>query len=246
MIKLRTEFLKVRGLKLSVIILATNVIACLIGSLLYFQNQGVFIEYHTQWYALCSESGMFYSQLFFPLLIAILASVIIHIEKERKNFDKLILIPISAREVALTKLKLMLFLTVFSMGIFLLIFYMIGIISGLPQKENTYIFVLWGIMAWVGTAPIVAFQLWISIIRDSFTSPIMIALILSLLNFVLLTVFPTLVEYYPYSQIMVGMNVRSYISPTIWGWIRFMIINLILATGGIGLSVHSLKKIGFE
>ena len=73
-----------------------------------------------------------------------------------------------------------------------------------------------------------------------------LALILGLGNFVTLLMGPTIFNLYPYSQIAVGMRVRSYENMSFSELALFLIINIVWMTIGISLSrIMMLKKYHF-
>ncbi|GHP14388.1 multidrug ABC transporter permease [Lentilactobacillus fungorum] len=244
--RLGSELIKLRHLHLLPIILGINILAFFLGSLLYFENQNVFKAYHTQWFALWSEVGLFYAQVFFPLLIALIVAATINSEKERKNFLRMAIVPISAKKLVINKLLSLMVLSALSLICFMALFYMTAFTAHLPINTNITNFFLWGILGWLGTFPIVAIQLWLSIKFERFTTPIIVALGASLLSFILMTMNESFLKVYPYSQIMVGMHVRTVTQFSISELMVFLVIDIMFTGLGMFWSVRNLKKRGFE
>ncbi|KRL00507.1 ABC transporter permease [Liquorilactobacillus capillatus] len=242
----KSELLKLKRLHLPLIIIAINALAFVIGSLLYFQNQKVFAAYHTQWFALWSETGLFSSQVFLPILLAIVTAIAIHSEKERNNFARMASLPVMAKQFIIAKFLMLAVLSALSLGIYVVFFYLVALSGHLPSTHNLFIFVAWAILGWMGTLPILAIQLWLSIQRKNFTTPIIIALILSLMSFALLAVEPFLLKLYPFAQIMIGLHARSYVGLNPLEFLLFFGVVLLFTILGLILSIHSLRKLGFE
>ncbi|GAF38439.1 membrane protein [Agrilactobacillus composti DSM 18527 = JCM 14202] len=244
--KINGEFIKLRHLHLFAIVIGIDLLAVTLGALLYFQNKKVFASFHTQWLALWSESGLFYAQIFLPLLLALMVAVVIRCEKEQHNFSRMAVVPLKASQLILRKFSTLALLTAAGVAVFIFAFYCIGFAGRFPINRTIGSFLWWGTLGWIGTFPILGIQFWLSIRLKNFTTPIIFALGLSLANFILLTISQALVRLYPYAQIMIGLHARSYEDLSLLQVILFLGIVTIFCGGSLIFSVATLKRQGFE
>lgn len=119
-------------------------------------------------------------------------------------------------------------------------------ITKLPINGNPRIFFWWGLLAWFGTFPIIVLQTLFALHFKSFTSSILLALILSLASFVLMIINTSILNIYPYSQIMIGMHARNYLSFTLGKSAQFIIVIILVSMLGTYLNSHILKRNGYN
>lgn len=243
---IKAEFFKQKRMHLLVIIAAINLLAFGIGALLYFQNESVFASYHTQWFALWSEAGQFASLVFFPVLLALIVAMMINLEQKRKNFNRMATLPVSAWQLAFAKFITASLLAGMMLLLFVVIFYVVAVLSGLPSSGQSTVFISWGLLGWVAALPVVALQLWFSLMKKSFTTPLIWALILSLASFVVMMLNANWLAFYPYAQMFIGLHARSYLPLASSELICFGGVNALFTLIGLIGSVAKLKKMGFD
>ena len=209
-------------------------------------HKEIIAAYHTQWFALWSETGRFSSEVFFPILLAIIVALTVHSEKERNNLARMATLPVTATQFISAKFLALALLSAISLGIYVFFFYLVALSTHLPGIQTPLIFLTWTVLGWIGTFHILALQLWFSLQRKSFTTPIIIALIFSLMSFLLLAVSPFLIKFYPFAQIMIGLHARSYTGLSIIEILLFGSVVLVFTVLGLILSARSLRRIGFE
>ncbi len=243
---IKWELKKQQHTFLPIILLCFIIVAVFLGSFLYFMNQQVFSKDQTQWLALWGEIGLFYAQLFFPLLIAIIVNAIWYRELDRNSWYLPSLLPIRGGNLLMAKVIIASFYSLLSQTLLIILYYLIASLAHFPLAHvNPATFIFWGLLGWSGSLSIIALQFFVSIRFSQFTS-LIFALILGLGNFVTLLMGPTIFNLYPYSQIAVGMRVRSYENMSFSELALFLIINIVWMTIGISLSrITMLKKYHF-
>ncbi|SER87691.1 ABC transporter permease [Streptococcus gallolyticus] len=239
---IKWELKKQHHSHLPLILFCFIIVAVFLGSFLYFMNQQVFSEYQTQWLALWGEIGLFYAQLFFPLLIAIIVNTICHQELDRNSWYLPSLLPIRGDKLLFAKVTITSFYSLLSQALLIILYYLIASLAQFPLAHvNPFTFIWWAVSGWIGSISIIALQFWISINFSRFTS-LVFALILGLGNFVALLMGTKIFYLYPYSQIAVGMRVRSYENMSLSEFIFFLIINLVWMIIGVSLSIITIKR----
>lgn len=100
---IKWELKKQQHTYLPIILCCFIIVAVFLGSFLYFMNQQVFGKDQTQWLALWGEIGLFYAQLFFPLLIAIIVNAVWYQELEQNSWHMSSLLPIKGDRLLIAK-----------------------------------------------------------------------------------------------------------------------------------------------
>lgn len=102
---IKWELKKQHHTYLPIILFCFIIVAVFLGSFLYFMNQEVFSDDQTQWLALWGEIGLFYAQLFFPLLIAVITNAIWYQELDRNSWYLSSLLPIRGSQFLIPQLS---------------------------------------------------------------------------------------------------------------------------------------------
>lgn len=239
---IKWELKKQHHTYLPIILFCFIIVAVFLGSFLYFMNQEVFSDDQTQWLALWGEIGLFYAQLFFPLLIAVITNAIWYQELDRNSWYLSSLLPIRGSQFLIVKVIVASFYALLSQMLLIILYYLIAIVAHFPLTQgNPSTFILWGLLGWIGSFSIIALQFWFSIRFSRFTS-LIVALILGLGNFLALLLGQRVFKIFPYSQIAVGMRVRSYENMSISEFIFFLIINLVWLIIGVSFSRIIMKR----
>lgn len=239
---IKWELKKQQHTYLPIILCCFIIVAVFLGSFLYFMNQQVFGKDQTQWLALWGEIGLFYAQLFFPLLIAIIVNAVWYQELEQNSWHMSSLLPIKGDRILIAKVITASFYSLLSQIILIILYYLIACLAHFPISHvNPFTFIWWGLLGWGGSLSIIALQFFVSIMFSRFTS-LIFALILGLGNFVTLLMGPTIFNLYPYSQIAVGMRVRAYENMSFSEFGFFLITNLVWMVIGFFLSKITMKR----
>lgn len=243
---IKWELKKQQHTYLPIILFCFIIVAVFLGSFLYFMNQKVFSRDQTQWLALWGEIGLFYAQLFFPLLIAVIVNTIWSQELDRHSWYLPSFLPIRGGYLLIAKVIIASFYVLLSQTLLLVLYYLIASLARFPLTHtNPSTFIWWGLMGWLGSFSIIAIQFFFAIKFNRFTS-LILALILGLGNFVTLLMGQAAFMVYPYSQIAVGMRVRSYETMSLSEFTYFLIINLVWIIIGLSFSkITMLRKYHF-
>lgn len=190
-------------LKHSVIFLACifiPVIPAVMGGFNYIQNTGILTE---KWYSLWTQITLFYSNFFYAPLIALYCSYMWRLEHLNNNWNVLMTAPVSIPSIYLGKLAVILKVTLFTqlwVGILYLITGKLAGLSGVPPFE----ILVWLLRGTLAAIAIGALQLLLSMMIRSFSLPIGIALIGSIIGLLLSSKGNG--NLWPYSLMLMGMN----------------------------------------
>lgn len=192
-----------KKLKHSVIFLACifiPVIPAVMGGFNYIQNTGILTE---KWYSLWTQITLFYSNFFYAPLIALYCSYMWRLEHLNNNWNVLMTAPVSIPSIYLGKLAVILKVTLFTqlwVGILYLITGKLAGLSGVPPFE----ILVWLLRGTLAAIAIGALQLLLSMMIRSFSLPIGIALIGSIIGLLLSSKGNG--NLWPYSLMLMGMN----------------------------------------
>jgi len=200
---IKTEQKKLKHAYLWVVFLVIPLIPAILGSANYLNNLGVL---KSEWYSLWTQHSLFYANFFYGPLIAIYCSYIWRVEHLNYNWNHLMTMPVSEKDVFLSKLILALGCTVFLQLWMWILFIISGKITGLPGMPPVEIF-LWLLRGSLGGMVTAALQLVLSMIIRSFAVPIALALLGSVLGMLISSAGYGL--YWPYTLMLMGMNANK-------------------------------------
>lgn len=176
------------------------IIPAIMGTFNYQQNIGILTG---GWYSLWTQLTLFYASFFYAPLIALYCSYLWRLEHRNNNWNVLMTAPVSVPSLYLGKLAVIFRVTLLTqlwMGILFLLCGKLIHMDGLPPLQIA----LWLLRGTLAAAAIGAMQLLLSMTIRSFSVPIGIALIGSVLG--LLISNKGLGMYWPYSLMLMGMN----------------------------------------
>lgn len=176
------------------------IIPAIMGTFNYLQNLGIL---KSQWYSLWTQHTLFYASFFFAPLIGLYCSYLWRLEHLHNNWNFIMTAPVPVPCIYFSKLAVILgvtFLTQIWTGILYLI---CGKIAGLPGLCPPDIF-FWLLRGILGALPICCLQLFLSMKIRSFSVPIGIGLVGSVLGTVLAN--KNMEIYWPYCLMLLGMN----------------------------------------
>ena len=192
-----------KKLKHSIIFLACifiPVIPAIMGGFNYSQNTGILTH---KWYSLCTQVTLFYANFFHAPLIALYCSYLWRLEHLHNNWNVLMTAPVSIPCIYFGKLAVIFKVTLFTqlwIGVLYLITGKFVGFSGFPPFE----ILTWLLRGTLAAIAIGALQLFLSMIIRSFSVPIGIALMGSIIG--LLFSNKGFGYFCPYSLMLMGMN----------------------------------------
>jgi lantibiotic transport system permease protein len=169
---LASELLKLKKSKLWLIMMCIPLICIVLGLLNFQANKEVLVHHgENEWIKAWTQVGMLYSMFLLPILIGIYSSLICRSEFAGNNWNKLLSMPISIKNIYISKLIMIAFLS-FITQIFLLAAYtLIGKLMGLPGFIP-FTIIKWVFHGWIGTIAIASLQLLLSTSMKSFSVPV--------------------------------------------------------------------------
>ncbi|AFS79742.1 putative membrane protein [Gottschalkia acidurici 9a] len=214
-----------------------------IGTSMFLLNREVFERDGNQIIGLWGQSAFYYSQIFYPIIISLMASICCNLEKKNKNWQRMRALPISNEKLILGKLFTLSYYLLLLQLIFYILYIVIAIILNLSIDLTISLKLLrWIIISWIGGITILNLQLFLSIKTNSFTAPIGIATGGSFVGFLLLFINNNLLAYFPYSQGTIGMRSRHLQEFQKQELLTFVIVNAILNLIIYFLSRRELNK----
>ena len=197
---MRAELIKLKRSFIWIVFLVLPILSTLMGCFNYLQNIDILTD---GWYALWTQATLFYSNFFFPPLIALYCAYLWRLENFNHNRNALMTSPIpisvlySAQFLAIAVVVL---LTQLYVGVLYVIGGLAVGMKGLPPAEIFY----WLLRGSLGGLSIAALQLFLSSFIRSFAVPIAIALLAGVGG--LAVVNTDYRMFYPYSLMLAGMN----------------------------------------
>ena len=197
------EFRKLRHSHLWLVFLVIPLIPTVMGAGNYLNNLGML---KSEWYSLWTQCSLFYSNFFYGPLIALYCAYIWRVEHLNHNWNQLMTMPVPVREVFLGKLCMALACTVFLQLWVWVLFLGAGRFAGLDGMPPFEILV-WLLRGSIGGMGIAALQLLLAMVIRSFAVPIALALLGSIVGFLLSNGGFGL--FWPYSLMLMGMNANK-------------------------------------
>lgn len=228
-----------KKLKHSIIFLACifiPVIPAIMGGFNYSQNTGILTH---KWYSLWTQVTLFYANFFYAPLIALYCSYLWRLEHLHNNWNVLMTAPVSIPCIYLGKLAVILKVTLFTqlwIGVLYLITGKFVGFSGFPPFE----ILTWLLRGTLSAIAIGALQLFLSMIIRSFSVPIGIALIGSIIG--LLFSNKGFGYFCPYSLMLMGMNSNKTDDSLQGGLFPFLLSTVIFFLLFSICSIYILKK----
>lgn len=182
------------------------VIPAIMGSFNYYQNRELLTG---EWYSLWSQLTLFYALLFYAPLVALYCSYLWRLEHLEHNWNVLMTMPVSVRDIFLGKLVIIVKVTVVTQLWIYLLFCLCGKLVGFHGLPPVTI-LLWTLRGTAAALAIGAFQLLLSMCIRSFAIPIGLALTGSIFGFLLAAYSKNAAYFWPYALMMMGMNSNDY------------------------------------
>lgn len=151
------------------------------------------------WYLLVLTMNLTYSLLFLPLITGNLATAVCRYEHQAGGWKQLLALPVTRGRVFAAKYLLVILLVLAMQLLYLCAIFGVGKIIGFTDPFPMD--VVWKsiIGGWVATFPLVALQLWMSILFKSFAAPLAVNVIFTLPT-ILAVNSERFGPYYPWAQ----------------------------------------------
>ena len=177
---LAAETIKLKRSSAWVVAVLLPLLAVITGTFNFYGNRETFPQ---TWVSLTSQMTFFYSMMFCPLGVALLASTVWRVEPRGTSWNAMRTTPHSPTAVALAK-TLILFTPVLAMQVILVVLAWISgtLVMGLGPAMPTA-FIVSGLLAVVAAAPLVAVQSLLSMLMRSFAAPVAVAFLGCVVSF---------------------------------------------------------------
>ncbi|HEM5195125.1 TPA: ABC transporter permease, partial [Streptococcus suis] len=138
-----------------------------------------------------------------------IAGLLLVPEFERKTLDMLKANQVSMRKLYLGKLMSSFLLILPIQLLLLLIFIVSAKIDGISFNLSLATHVKWIALSLLSSFPIITLQSYITVKTRNFSKGVGVAIIGSMLNFVLIFINESFTKFFPYSQPMIGLRSRA-------------------------------------
>ncbi|MBS4207351.1 ABC transporter permease [Bacillus sp. FJAT-50079] len=193
---LQSEWFKLRKSKMLPIIFTGPLIGIFIGLTTNVIDIGVEVN---EWYLSLLSMNLTYAILFLPLITGVLASTICRYEHQSGGWKQLLAMPVTRGRVFFSKYILLMILVMSMQILYLAAVYTVGMVKGFvdPFPINIVWKSIFG--GWVATLPLVALQLWMSILFKSFAAPFAVNVIFTIPSILVIN-SERFGPYYPWAQ----------------------------------------------
>lgn len=211
------------------------VIPAIMGTFNYLQNLSIL---KGQWYSLWTQLTLFYATFFYAPLIALYCSYLWRLEHRGNNWNTFMSMPVPVPCLFLGKLAVILRVTLITQLWVGILFLVSGKLIGLPGMIPFQI-IFWLLRGSLAAIAIGALQLLLSMVIRSFSVPIGIALIGSVLGMLISN--KGLGRFWPYSLMMTGMNSNKSTDSLSGGLLPFILSAVLLFLVFCLIAVRLLK-----
>ncbi|MCY1608828.1 ABC transporter permease [Staphylococcus pettenkoferi] len=235
------EFQKLKKNHILPFLIVFSLLGILLGSSLFLANRSLFENESNESLVLWSQTTLYSSQLFFPILIGILCSISWQLEEVGENWLRIKILPVKVSKFILAKFISILSVVGLNQIFFIILFTVTSIILQTPDIKFLN-FLLWSFLGWIGSASIISIQLFISIKLKGFTFPILLSAVLSIIGLMTLFVSQFIFDFFPFAQMTVGMRSRIVSNMNSNELFLFIFKNLLYTLIFLFLSNISLKR----
>ncbi|NBJ69202.1 MULTISPECIES: ABC transporter permease [Clostridia] len=219
---LQSEWYKLRKSKIISIVFVAPAIGFLVGltsNLTMFDGLAV-----NQWLQSLLLMNGTYALLFLPLITGVLASVVCRYEHQAGGWKHLLALPVTRSKVFVSKYVLLLALVFAIQLLYLGSIYGVGMINGYTDPFPSGL--IWKSIfgGWVATLPLLALQLWVSLIFKNFAAPLTINVI-GTLPALLIVNSESFSPYYPWVQPFFMMYIEGDTNDLFFiPWDQFIVV----------------------
>lgn len=192
---LQSEWYKLRKSKIIFLIIAGPLLGLFLGLVIHYE---IPIEMN-EWYLTLFAMNLTYSLLFLPLISGVFATTICRYEHQAGGWKQLLALPVTRGKVFFAKYLLVVLLVLVIQLLYLCTIYGVGVIKGFTDPFPMDVVWKCIIGGWVATWPLIALQLWMSILFKSFAAPLAVNVIFTLPS-ILAVNSERFGPYYPWAQ----------------------------------------------
>lgn len=197
-----SEWFKLRKSK----VLSLLLVAPLIGLLGGLAGSIPGMEGINEWYGKIVMMNFSYGVLLLPLITGVFAAVICRYEHQEGGWKQLLALPVTRGNVYLAKFLVLILMMLVMQLLYLGSIYLVGTIGAITDPFPMDIVWKSILGGWVATFPLIALQLWLSLIFNSFAMPFAINVIFTIPNILVLN-SEKFSPFYPWSQPFLMMNI---------------------------------------
>jgi hypothetical protein len=191
------EWYKLRKSNFVWILLVGPAMAFLVGAGISTANQE--IVGMNEWLSPLFAMNLIYGLLFLPLVTGVYAGLICRYEHQSGGWKQLLAMPVSRGQVFVAKYALTLILIFVMQIVYLAAVYGVGIARGFTEPFPLEIVWKCALGGWVATFPLVALQLWLSILWKNFAAPFAVNVVFTLPSILAIN-SDRFGPYYPWAQ----------------------------------------------
>ena len=234
---LAAETIKLKRSSAWVVAVLLPLLAVITGTFNFYGNRETFPQ---TWVSLTSQMTFFYSMMFCPLGVALLASTVWRVEHRGTSWNAMRTTPHSPTAVALAK-TLILFTPVLAMQVILVVLAWISgtLVMGLGPAMPTA-FIVSGLLAVVAAAPLVAVQSLLSMLMRSFAAPVAVAFLGCVVSFGLMASQSPLTYAVPQGILSKTLALGSSAMSKAGKLDAASMLPLLAAVAGVGAALWSL------
>ena len=192
---LQSEWYKLRKSKILSLIFVGPLIGLFLGLAIdHGSDPGV-----NEWFVTVLYMNLSYALLFLPFITGVFASTICRYEHQAGGWKQLLSLPVSRVNVFVVKFILLMLLVFMIQLLYLGAIYVVGMLKGYTDPFPMTI--VWKSIfgGWIAAFPLVALQLWMSIVFKSFAAPLAVNVIFTLPS-ILAANSERFGPYYPWAQ----------------------------------------------
>lgn len=192
---LQSEWYKLRKSKILLLIFVGPLLGLLIGLVIDYGSDPEVND----WYVTLLTMNLTYALLFLPLITGVFASVVCRYEHQAGGWKQLLALPVSRGNVFVAKFILLMLIVFVIQLLYLSAIYVVGMLKG--YTDPFPLAIVWKSIfgGWIATFPLVALQLWMSIVFKSFAAPFTVNVIFTLPT-ILAVNSERFGPYYPWAQ----------------------------------------------
>ncbi|MDD2979905.1 MAG: ABC transporter permease [Hespellia sp.] len=209
---------------------------CIIGTVNYQQNIEILKD---GWYDLWTQFTLFYAFFFFAPMIAIAASFLWRVEHRGRNWNLYMTMPVETGKLYLAKFAILVRLIVELQLLVGVLFLLAGMLIGVPGKIPLTI-LWWLIRGTLGALVIAAIQMLVSMVIHNFAVPVLVGFLGGIAGYLVASYGYGI--YFPYSQLMMGMNANKAEDVLTQGNVVFFSVVVIYFVVFCIMAVWWLKK----
>ncbi|MCM1064578.1 MAG: ABC transporter permease [Eubacterium sp.] len=203
---IKAENRKLKGSVIWIACFLIPVIPAVMGTFNYYMNQEMLTG---DWYSLWTQLTLFYALFFYAPLVALYCSYLWRLEHLEHNWNVLMTLPVPVRDIFFGKLYVIVKVTVITQIWLFLLFCFCGKLLSLQGLPPVAI-LLWALRGTAAALAIGALQLLLSMCIRSFAIPIGLALVGSIIGFLLANFSEHAAYLFPYALMLSGMNSNAY------------------------------------